>query len=388
MRKRIYFILIILALAFLLFIIFSIVPEFFGAGIVSYKKREVIKEMIKKVVEHKLPPLDTVLYDKKMLVLANNPVPKVVVPKVPKTVKKVKAGKTAVSAVLPAPEPVPTPSPALKPTLWPVKTMYPLAGAILPFSRIVAYYGNLYSKGMGVLGQYSTDEMLSQLDVEVKKWKLADPSTPVIPALHYITVVAQGNAGADGKYRSRMPYSEIDKVLEIAKKVNAILFLDVQVGFSTLENELPLLEKYLKLPQVHLGIDPEFSMKGTIRPGKIVGTYDASDINYAIDFLAKIVKDNNLTPKILVVHRYTEKMVTNYKNIKPVPEVEVVMNMDGWGVKAKKLNTYKEFVYKQPVQFTGFKLFYKNDVLTPGTVLFTPEELLKLNPRPIYIQYQ
>src|ERR1700729_182622 len=37
---------------------------------------------------------------------------------------------------------------------WPVKTAYPEAGAILPFKRIVAYYGNLYSKKMGVLGEY------------------------------------------------------------------------------------------------------------------------------------------------------------------------------------------------------------------------------------------
>src|SRR5215472_17397945 len=35
---------------------------------------------------------------------------------------------------------------------WPVKTAYPGAGALLPFNRIVAYYGNLYSKNMGVLG--------------------------------------------------------------------------------------------------------------------------------------------------------------------------------------------------------------------------------------------
>src|SRR5688572_28449481 len=30
---------------------------------------------------------------------------------------------------------------------WPVKTEYPLAGALLPFNRIIAFYGNLYSKG-------------------------------------------------------------------------------------------------------------------------------------------------------------------------------------------------------------------------------------------------
>jgi hypothetical protein len=71
-----------------------------------------------------------------------------------------------------------------------------------------------------------------------------------------------------------------------------------------------------------------------------------------------------------------------------MPEVQMIINMDGWGVEAKKINTYEQFVYKEPVQFTGFKLFYKNDLLTPGTSLMTPEKILKLNPRPIYIQFQ
>jgi len=115
---------------------------------------------------------------------------------------------------------------------------------------------------------------------------------------------------------------------------------------------------------------------------------DASDINFASEYLSKLVKENNLTPKILVVHRYTQKMVTNYKEIRTQPEVQIVMHMDGWGGQAKKIGTYKHFIYPEPVQFAGFKLFYKNDVLTPGTTLMTPETLLKLNPRPIYIQFQ
>ena len=142
------------------------------------------------------------------------------------------------------------------------------------------------------------------------------------------------------------------------------------------------------MPNVHLGIDPEFSMKSGIRPGKIVGTMDAADVNFAANYLAKLVKENNLTPKILVIHRYTQKMVTDYKNIKPLPEVQIVMHMDGWGPQAKKIGTYNQFIFPEPVQFTGFKIFYKNDTLEPGTSIFEPAQLLKLNPRPIYIQYQ
>src|SRR4030095_15975947 len=45
---------------------------------------------------------------------------------------------------------------------WPVKLQYPVPGAVFPFCRVIAYYGNLYSKKMGVLGEYSTDTMFAK----------------------------------------------------------------------------------------------------------------------------------------------------------------------------------------------------------------------------------
>ncbi len=169
-----------------------------------------------------LPPqLDIVAYDKKLMEMANN---------------AIKASTTTSTLS----------------TIWPVQTVYPNYGALLPFNRIVAYYGNLYSRGMGVLGEYPEDVMLDKLSVEVKKWSDADPNTPVIPALHYIAVVAQAGPGRDGKYRARMPDKEIDKVLVMAKKINGIVFLDIQIGLSNVQTEVPLLEKYLKLPNVSL----------------------------------------------------------------------------------------------------------------------------------------
>ena len=365
--------------------LFFIIPEFFGNQITNGEKVELneTQKTVDTPVVSNILPIDTTAYDKKMMELANNPPDPIVYKTVKTVIGKDKKGKDIIKT-----EKIPLDPQPVRTHLWPVKTVYPNTGAILPFSRIVAYYGNLYSKNMGVLGQYDEATMLQKLDAEVKKWTTADPATPAIPALHYIAVVAQGSAGQDGKYRARMPFTEIDKVIKIAEKINAIVFLDIQVGFSNLQTEVPLLEKYLKMPQVHLGVDPEFSMKSGIRPGKIVGTLDASDINFTANYLAKIVKENNLPPKILIIHRYTQKMVTNYKEIKPLPEVQIVINMDGWGGAAKKMNTYQQFVYKEPVQFTGFKLFYKNDVLEKDTVMMTPSQLLKLNPKPIYIQYQ
>ena len=271
---------------------------------------------------------------------------------------------------------------------WPVKAPLPLAGAILPFKTVIAYYGNLYSKQMGILGELPRKQMLEKLKGEMAKWKKADSTLELQPALHYIAVTAQLSPGKAGKYRLRMPFHQIDSVLSMAKEIDAIVFLDIQVGKSTIQQELPEFEKYLKMPNVHIGIDPEFSMKSGHNPGQAVGVYDAADINFVSNYLAKIVKDNNLPPKILVVHRFTQGGVTNYRNIKLLPEVQVVMHMDGWGEPARKINTYKSFIHREPVQFTGFKLFYKNDVIRSKARLMTPEELLKLKPRPVYIQYQ
>jgi hypothetical protein len=148
-----------------------------------------------------------------------------------------------------------------------------------------------------------------------------------------------------------------------------------------------------------LGIDPEFSMKlrsvgkgeGRTRerskPGDRIGTMDASDVNYAIGLLADVVQQNNLPPKVLVVHRFTRSMLTNANKIRLDPRVQVVIDMDGWGQPWLKYDSYRAYVEAEPVQFTGFKLFYHNDT-KKGDPLLTPSEVLMLNPKPLYIQYQ
>lgn len=271
---------------------------------------------------------------------------------------------------------------------WPVKAPYPLAGALLPYNRIVAFYGNLFSKKMGILGEIPKELMLEKLLKEVANWQAADTTIHVIPALHYVAITAQGAPGKDKKYRMRMPFHQIDTIISWAKQINALTFLDIQVGHSSVKEEIATFEKYLSLPNVHFGIDPEFSMKNGEVPGSKIGTFNSDDINSAIDFLAQIVRKNHLSPKILVVHRFTQGMVTGYENIKKVPEVQVVMDMDGFGEKYLKRSTYLRYIYREPVQFTGFKLFYKNDNKVKTSGMFTPQELLLFTPKPIYIQYQ
>jgi hypothetical protein len=355
------------------FILFFITTQLFKVTYDATKPVALKAEVETKKPAEQITVLDTVAYDKKMVELANH-----IFPPAPKP-----AVTTATNATPAKPVTLP------KPPIWPAKAVYPNAGALLPFNRIVAYYGNFYAKGMGALGQYPPEEMKRRLLDEVAKWQTADPTTPVIPAVDYIAVTAQGSAGADGKYRFRMPDSEIDKAIKIAGELKGIVILEIQPGLSNFHTEVPIFEKYLKMPNVHLALDPEFSMQtANVKPGRVIGTVDAVEVNAVAQYLAKLVKDNNLPPKVLIIHRFTHEMVTNTKQIHPLPEVQVLMDMDGWGSPAKKIGTHRQVIYPEPVQFTGFKLFYKNDFFAPSTRMLTREEILKLEPRPSFIQYQ
>ena len=270
---------------------------------------------------------------------------------------------------------------------WPVDVPEILPGSILPARRIIAYYGNPLSKRMGVLGEYEKAEMLRRFESQLEEWRRADPATPVQPALHLIAVVAQGEAGASGKYRTIMRDTLVEQVYRWAKEIDGILFIDIQVGHSDIRELLPRFDHFLSRPDVHLAVDPEFMMKSGHVPGAKIGTMDAADINFAAEHLAKLVREHKLPPKVLVIHRFTRGMVTNSQSIRLRPEVQIVMHMDGWGAPWLKRDSYRDYIVREPVQYTGFKLFYHNDT-KKGDPLMSPADLLKLEPRPLYIQYQ
>ena len=340
---------------------------------------------------HTAARLNRTAYDAKMRQLANIPLPTDCLP-AGAAAKFIKQPRGKATQTVPRARPVAfiTREAVLKPCPappWPTHASYPMAGAILPFKRVVAYYGNFYSTRMGILGEYPPDEVLARLASTVNAWAASDPSTPVVPAVDYIVVSAQGTPGRDGMYRMRMPQGQIEHAMQMADRAKGLLFLDIQPGWSTVEVEVPRLASYLKRPSVELALDPEFTLTAGKQPGAWVGTMSAAQINFAARFLAKIVRENHLPPKILVVHRFTERMVTDYRDIKPLPEVEIVMDMDGFGSPVLKTSTYKAYIARQPVQFTGFKLFYKNDVKIGGQ-LMTPAQVLGLSPRPSFILYQ
>lgn len=259
-----------------------------------------------------------------------------------------------------------------------------LPGSLFPGCRVLAYYGNPLSKRMGILGALPGDSMLARLARHAKEYHALDSAMPVIVALQLVTPVAQAAPGGGGKYRLRMKDSTIEHFAALAEQAHGLLVLDMQVGKSTVGAELVPLMTYLQRPYVHLALDPEFSVKrADKRPGQVIGTLDASDVNLAIDTLAALVTRYHLPPKMLVVHRFTIPMLTHAPAIKLDPRVQVVLDMDGFGPPEDKHGSYGAYAHDRPVEFPGVKLFFKQDI-----PMLTPRQVLGLDPQPVYVQYQ
>jgi hypothetical protein len=272
---------------------------------------------------------------------------------------------------LPAGTPPPAPAPA---------------GGWLPGHRIVAYYGNPLSPTMGVLAWYPPEEAMAHLRAQADAYAAADPTHPVVPAIELVGDVAQGSPGPDGAYRLRMPYRLVADELALARRHGALLILDVQVGRSTVAQEVPYFLPFLEQPDVMLALDPEFDMPPGQVPGRQIGTMSASEINWAVRYVAQLVAQGRLPPKMVVVHQFTDGMLPDWRGIRLEPGVQFVLDTDGYGSQPVKLSNYQRYVAAQPVppvRYGGIKLFYKYDVN-----LLTPAQVVGLQPSPSLVIYQ
>jgi Na+-transporting methylmalonyl-CoA/oxaloacetate decarboxylase gamma subunit len=254
---------------------------------------------------------------------------------------------------------------------------------ILKDYRLVAYYGQPNSTKMGILGEMEPEALMKKLKEQTQAYSDADPARPAIPTIELITTIAQREPGPNGKYYHMTSEEDIDEYAELAKKHNAILMLDVQLGRDTALHQVQLLEKWLKLPYVHVAIDTEFHVEEGQTPGIDLGSVDGSEVQEVVDYVSKFVEENDLPDKIVLVHQFTDHAVTNKQAIKPTDNVEVALNFDGYGDYGTKMSLYRKFVRNEPVQYGGFKIFYNKD-----KPVLTPAEVLQLDPNPAIINYQ
>jgi hypothetical protein len=249
------------------------------------------------------------------------------------------------------------------------------SGSVLQKNLLITWYGSPWTGRMGVLGRFTGLELADGLQRQADAYRKVTQKG-VLPAYELIAVVAQAQPGADGRYRRRETRAVIERTLRDARAAGFKLVLDIQTGRSSVMPELAE-------PDVYLALDPEFSMGADGVPGRRIGTMPANEVNDAIAVLEWLVVERHLPPKVLIVHQFTTGMLPDKERIWTSPQLDIVLDMDGFGSPELKRNSYRAVLRQRELEFTGFKLFYIQD-----TNLLQPSQVLALTPQPAVVIYQ
>ena len=255
------------------------------------------------------------------------------------------------------------------------------APPILPDKRVVAFYGNPAADELGILGIGSPDLAGRRLLRQAKAYER--PRRPVQPAMELLAVIANAHPGDDGLYRRRESNAVIRRYLKAARKVKAILILDIQPGRADFFAETVALKRWLKEPDVHLALDPEWRMSQGQVPGQVIGQVDAREVNAVSAWLEQLIVGKNLPPKLLIIHQFTNDMIQGRARLKPRERVQIVLNADGFGGREIKKAKYRDFTRGKSAFHEGFKLFYREDLN-----LMRPRQVIRLRPSPDFVVYE
>ena len=260
----------------------------------------------------------------------------------------------------------------------------PTVESVFENAQIVSFYGYPDVRAMGVLGHGTPAEVANEVAIWAARYDRLNGPREVIPAFHLITGVAQAYPTADGTWLYRLPADRIAEYVEAARERDMILFLDVQIGWSDPLTEVKLLEEFLREPFVHMAIDPEFATEHLgVRPGLAIGGISAEHVNEVQHYLATLVEEEGIPPKILMVHQFAARMLRDRDLVEDVEGVEVSIDMDGFGTAALKLRHYDWYALTAPSERPALKLFFDQD-----TPVMTPEQVQAIEQVPDLIMYQ
>lgn len=250
-----------------------------------------------------------------------------------------------------------------------------------PRHRVVAHYGAPQSDALGILGIGTPAQAARRLVKRARAYRRGGRT--ILPAMELISTIASGAPGRSGRFRNRQPHAVIERYLRAARSVDALLLLDVQPGREDFMRETRRLDRFLREPDVSLALDPEWHVGPGQIPGKVLGSVKASKINEVQRHLSRLVEEEDLPNKLLVVHQFTESMIERRERLRRYPGVELVLNVDGFGGQADKIAKYNLFTRAERRFASGFKLFYEED-----TDLIDPRGVLALRPRPDLVVYE
>ncbi len=251
-------------------------------------------------------------------------------------------------------------------------------------NTILAYYGSPLSDKMGILGLYPKEKIAEMLKEMASQYDQVNGKGGVIPAFYII-------------YGTCWPGGEIgyldDKILldyiRYAQSMGMLVFIDHQIGKYSLRGAMDKILPFLRYPNVHLAIDPEWR---TLSPMKEIGFITAAELNDAQNYMDAYIRANDIPGiRMLVVHQFADKMIQDREEvISHRDRVILIHTADGFGAPKLKKATYQRNANAENMPIKGFKLFFKSDFPLAGfdMPLMSPVEVMQLEPRPSLVIYQ
>ena len=257
--------------------------------------------------------------------------------------------------------------------------------SIFEESTVVGFYGAYDICQMGILGCLPLEELSEVLDGYLLQYdELNGPDKSVVGAFHYIADIAQSDPGVSGDYIRHVELENVTQYANFCEKEDLLLFIDLQVGWGDVSVHIDRFLPLLKMPHVHLALDPEWATKYSDVPpgGDYIGRLTAAEIDTAQRILSDLVIKYDLPRKALVVHQFLSIMLPD-ETFADVPEVDLIIDADGWGTPAAKLADFSQFSLGPSSEWPAIKLFFDWD-----NPILRPIELMQLSFPPAYVIYQ
>jgi hypothetical protein len=249
---------------------------------------------------------------------------------------------------------------------------------------ILAYYGHPGSRIMGILGRYSIEELDGMMTALAAEYEKVNGGRKVRKAFYLIygTVWPKGRIGIIGD-------NVLMQYIEYGLKNDILVFIDHQIGRYDPIDSLKTMLPYLRYPNVHLALDPEWRTKS---PMVDIGSVKAEEINTAQQVMENYLIDNKIPgERMLVIHQFKQSMIKDRAQVKNnYNRVRLVHCADGFGHPDVKRGSYNYNALASNMPIKAFKLFYNFGIPGAGydNPLMSPKDVCKLSPRPNIIMYQ
>jgi len=256
--------------------------------------------------------------------------------------------------------------------------------SILLNNDILAYYGHPNSRNMGILGRHSLEELDKMLTELAAEYEALSGGRKVKKAFYLIygTVWPEGEIGILGS-------ETLMRYINYGLKNDMLVFIDHQIGRYDPIDSLKKILPWLRYPNVHLALDPEWR---TTKPMVEIGRVSGEELNRAQQVMEDYMIQNNIPgERMLVIHQFNYMMIKNRDAVKTnFSRVRFVHCADGFGHPGMKRDSYAYNALASNMPVKAFKLFYNLGIPGAGydNPLMSPKDVYNLNPRPYIIMYQ